>query len=80
MAKRFRFGPRLGSGGFGVVFEAKRVDEAGNVLEDDLAKKEFLPQWVRDPDALARFKREVRILDEMDHPNVIPVLGRNLSA
>lgn len=80
MARRFRFGAHIGSGGFGTVEEAVRLDEDDNVVQDGLAQKKLLPQYAGDEEALARFKREVRYLDEMDHPNVIPVVGRNLSA
>jgi serine/threonine protein kinase len=79
MADRFRIGAHIGSGGFGTVEEATRVDGDGNVLDADLAQKKLLPQWANDAETLGRFRREVRLLDEMDHPNVLPVLGRNLS-
>lgn len=80
MAKRFRFGAHIGSGGFGTVEEAVRIDEEGAVVEEGLAQKKLLPEFVKDAEAVARFRREVRYLDEMDHPHVIPVVGRNLSA
>lgn len=76
---RFRIGAHIGSGGFGTVENATRVDEGGNVVETGLAQKKLLDKWQHDPDAVARFKREVRMLDEMEHPNILPVLGRNLS-
>jgi tRNA A-37 threonylcarbamoyl transferase component Bud32 len=80
MGRRFRFGDHIGSGGFGTVEAAVRIDDDGDVVEDSLAQKKLLPEHLDDSEALARFKREVRYLAEMDHPNVIPVLGRNLSA
>jgi hypothetical protein len=76
----FRIDAHIGSGGFGTVDEATRVDEDGNTLEAGLARKMLLPRWASNDEALARFKREVRILDEMTHPNILPVVGRNLSA
>jgi serine/threonine protein kinase len=79
MSDRFRFGSHLGSGGFGSVERAERIDSDGNVVATRLAQKKLLPQWVNDTEALGRFRREVRILAEMDHPNILPVLGRNLS-
>lgn len=79
MARKFRFGAHIGSGGFGSVEEAARLDDDGNVVEDGLAQKRLLPSLTGDDEAVARFKREVRYLDEMQHPHVVPVLGRNLS-
>lgn len=75
----FEFGGHIGSGGFGSVEKATLVDDNGDVIRAGLAQKKLLAQWVNDADALARFKREVRLLDEMSHPNVLPVVGRNLS-
>ena len=80
MARRFRFGGHIGSGGFGTVCEAVRIDDDGNVIEESLAQKKLLDKHVGDLQAVARFKREVRYLAEMDHPHVVPVIGRNLSA
>lgn len=76
----FRFGAHIGSGGYGSVEEACRLDGDGNVVEEGLAQKKLLPKWENDPEALARFRREVRFQSEMDHPNILPVIGRNLSA
>ena len=78
MAHRFRIGAHIGSGGFGTVDEATRITDSGNE-EGGLAQKKLLDRWLNDIEAVERFKREVRILDEMDHPNILPVLGRNLS-
>jgi serine/threonine protein kinase len=75
----FRIGAHLGSGGFGSVERADRLDEAGNVIEEGLAQKRLLPEHEEDEEALGRFRREVRMLAAMDHPHVLPVLGRNLS-
>jgi serine/threonine protein kinase len=80
MPRLFRFGAHIGSGGFGSVEEAVRLDDENNVIEDGLAQKKLIPALAEDSEAVARFKREVRYLAEMDHPHVIPVLGRNLSA
>jgi eukaryotic-like serine/threonine-protein kinase len=80
MATRFRFGADIGSGGFGTVKEAVRVDESGQIVEENLAQKKLLSKHVDNAKAVARFRREVRYLAEMDHPHVVPVLGRNLSA
>lgn len=79
---RFRFGKHLGSGGFGVVRSATRISEQGQAgVDERLAVKSLNVEHLDDEDAVARFVREVRLLDEeLDHPNVMPVIARNLSA
>ncbi|MGE4427490.1 MAG: protein kinase [Solirubrobacteraceae bacterium] len=79
---RFRYDKNpLGSGGFGRVHPASRVDDSGAVVDGDLAIKFLKPEWCQDQEALVRFGREVRLQQEaLDHPNVLPVVGRNLSA
>lgn len=79
MARLFRFGGPIGSGGFGLVDAAVRIDEDGREIEGNLARKTLLPHHAAFPQILKRFKREVRFLGEMEHPHVIPVVGRNLS-
>jgi eukaryotic-like serine/threonine-protein kinase len=77
---RFRFGDTIGTGGFGVVREATLLDENGNEVPGErYAVKELKPEWLQDDEALHRFKREVRLLGELDHPHVITVVARNLS-
>jgi hypothetical protein len=79
---RFRFGDKIGSGGFGVVKRAVVLaDDHETTLRDNLAVKFLAEEWVDDEDARARFVREVRLLDEdLDHDNIVEVVGRNLSA
>ncbi len=57
----------LGGGGSGVVFEARHL--AG----ERVALKLF-PR-VRSTEALARFRREVRVLSRIRHPHVVPHLA-----
>jgi serine/threonine protein kinase len=71
----------LGDGGFGVVHAARRVDESGQMIEDGLAIKFLKDEWCQDSEAIARFRREVSLQQqELDHPHIMPILGRNLSA
>ena len=69
----YRFGAILGRGGFGVVREATRVEDnwpcAVKSLSEDCTA-----------DEAARFKREVRLQLQLDHPNVVPIVGVRLSA
>lgn len=71
VGKRFLLEPDpIDGGGFADVFRAtdrKTTDlVAVKVLRDTVAV---------DPEAIARFRRELQILETLDHPNVITVLG-----
>lgn len=61
----------LGTGGFGEVWLCE--DEDGN----QFAKKKLLAS--ADDDAIARFRREVRLLKQLDHPNVIKIVATHLN-
>ncbi len=76
----FRWGAEIGAGGFGVVKEAWFIEaddsrDTGQLLAVKFLKDEF----IGDEDAVYRFTREVRTLSRLDHPHIIPVVGRNLS-
>lgn len=77
---RYRFGDRIGGGGMGVVRRAERLDEDGEVVDDQLAVKHLHKKFLASPEAIRRFQREVRLQRRLDHPNVMPIYGRNLSA
>ncbi|MGA3040139.1 MAG: serine/threonine-protein kinase [Bryobacteraceae bacterium] len=62
---RYRIVAMLGKGGMGEVYRADDLS-----LEQPVALK-FLPEAVAgNPDALARFRNEVRIARQVSHPNV----------
>jgi len=62
---RYRIVAMLGKGGMGEVYRADDLR-----LEQPVALK-FLPEAVaRNPEALARFRNEVRIARQVSHPNV----------
>ncbi len=63
---------KISSGGFGEVFRAV-VDDGRKVAVKRLAK----PYSLEDA---KRFGREVRIMEKLDHPNIVKVLYSNLDA
>jgi tRNA A-37 threonylcarbamoyl transferase component Bud32 len=68
LAERYRIIAKLGQGGMGEVYRANDV-----VLNQEVALK-FLPPDVTDnPQALDRFRNEVRIARQVSHPNVCRV-------
>jgi serine/threonine protein kinase len=77
---RYRFGKHIGAGGMGNVRRAARLDENGDVVDAELAVKHLASEFVTVPEAIRRFKREVRLQQRLDHVNVVPIIGRNLSA
>jgi eukaryotic-like serine/threonine-protein kinase len=60
----------LGAGGMGEVYRARDTK-----LDRDVAVK-FLPQaFTSDPDRLARFENEARMLAALNHPNIGAIYG-----
>src|SRR5262245_65947543 len=58
----------LGAGGMGEVFKAR--DEK---LDRDVALKVLPARLASDPDALARFQREVKAVAALSHPNILAI-------
>ena len=67
LSGRYELGPRLGTGGMGEVFEAH-----DRKLGRRVAVKLLLPT-VADPNARARFVREVQLAAALTHPNLVTV-------
>jgi serine/threonine-protein kinase len=68
LAGRYRLERRLGRGGMGTVYEA--IDVA---LDRSVAVKVVRDEWVHNPMATQRFRREARAVAGFAHPNVVTV-------
>ena len=61
---------KIGEGGMGEVYRARDTK-----LDRDVALK-VLPQgFSQDPDRLARFEREAKVLASLNHPNIAAIYG-----
>jgi serine/threonine protein kinase len=60
----------IGAGGMGEVYRARDTK-----LERDVAIKVLPAALARDPDRLARFEREARLMASLDHPNIGAIYG-----
>ena len=60
----------LGAGGMGEVYRAKDTKLGRNV-----AVKVCQAAVAKDPDRLARFEREAKVLASLNHPNIAQIYG-----
>ena len=65
----------LGRGGMGEVYKAK-----DRKLGRDVAIKVLPEEFARDPDRVARFQREAKLLASLNHPNIAAIYGLEESA
>jgi len=75
LAPGMRLGPYeilapLGAGGMGEVFHARDTR-----LARDVAVKALPPLFAADPERLARFEREAKLLASLSHPNIAGIYG-----
>ncbi len=66
----YQLSSRLGAGGMGEVYRARDVK-----LGRDVAIKVLPAMFTADPERLARFEREARMLAALNHPNIGAIYG-----
>lgn len=64
----YRIVAKLGQGGMATVFKAYHP-----ALDRFVAIKVLHPAFKEDPNFLARFQREARVVAKLDHPNIVPI-------
>ena len=70
-----RLGPyevtaQIGAGGMGEVYQARDTK-----LDRDVALKILPEDFAADPERLARFQREAKVLASLNHPNIASIYG-----
>jgi hypothetical protein len=60
----------IGAGGMGEVYRARDTK-----LDRDVAIKVIPPALAQDPERLARFEREAKVLASLNHPNIAQIYG-----
>ncbi len=65
---------KIGEGGMGEVYQARDT-----TLERDVALKVLPETFTADPDRLARFQREAKVLASLNHPNIGAIHGLETS-
>ena len=61
---------KIGEGGMGEVYQARDT-----TLDRDVALKMLPEAFTSDPDRLARFEREAKVLASLNHPNIGSIYG-----
>src|ERR1700694_4193958 len=60
----------IGAGGMGEVYKARDTK-----LKREVAIKVLPEAFARDPERMARFQREARVLASLNHPNIAAIYG-----
>ena len=66
----YRITAKLGEGGMGEVYRA-----TDSKLDREVAIKVLPPAFTEDPERLARFEREAKVLAQLQHPNIASIYG-----
>jgi eukaryotic-like serine/threonine-protein kinase len=65
----------IATGGFGTVFEARHLDD-----QREAAIKLLHPRYASSPEMRARFAREIEVLRQAAHPNIVRLLDAGITA
>lgn len=65
---KYRIDAKIGAGGMGSVYRARRL-----MIGDDVAVKILHPEHVSQPDATERFRREAQAAARLKHPNAVSI-------
>jgi serine/threonine protein kinase len=60
----------IGAGGMGEVYRARDTN-----LDREVAIKILPETWAQNPERLARFQREAKVLASLNHPNIAQIYG-----
>jgi eukaryotic-like serine/threonine-protein kinase len=60
----------IGAGGMGEVYKARDTK-----LDREVAMKVLPASLAQDPERLARFEREAKVLASLNHPNIAQIYG-----
>src|SRR6202165_3106690 len=60
----------IGAGGMGEVYRARNTK-----LDREVATKVLPAAFAQDPERLARFEREAKVLASLNHPNIAQIYG-----
>ena len=66
----YEIGEPLGAGGMGEVYRARDTN-----LDREVAVKVLPEDFAADPERLARFEREAKLLGSLNHPNIATIHG-----
>ena len=66
----YQVSAKIGEGGMGEVYQARDTK-----LDRDVALKVLPEAFTADPDRLARFEREAKVLASLNHPNIGTIYG-----
>jgi hypothetical protein len=72
LGRRFVLGQPIADGGFAVVHNAVDIMAPAGT---QVALKVLKPELGLDADTVARFQRELQLMSQLSHPNVMPVLA-----
>jgi eukaryotic-like serine/threonine-protein kinase len=75
MLLHYRLAERIGEGGMGVVWRA-----LDTTLDREVAIKILPEAFAADPERLARFEREAKLLASLNHPNLAAIYGLHEAA